>query len=153
MTQHSKTLAGMATIKESSNQRVVDLEGLLPLKTMGDRMPPSRPNRREVLRGLDLWRDQIEQKIIRAYVQLAFPLDRTDGISAVVLTRFGSLEVSLIKSPEFGALSAPSYWLEICSRQSDSLIDRFDCLEFDDGELAAAVEFICRAKQRHQSLN
>ncbi|KAB0265751.1 hypothetical protein [Microvirga brassicacearum] len=117
-------------------------------------MPQSRRNRREILHGPDICRDQIEQKIIRAYVQLAVAQDCNDGFRIVMLARFGGLEVRLTKTPQAGAPpSLPSYWLEIYSRKSGSTIDRFECLEFDEGELAAAVEFVCRAKQRHQALN
>ena len=117
-------------------------------------MPQSRRNRREILHGPDICRDRIEQKIIRAYVQLAVPLDPNNGFQTVMLARFGDLEVRLTKNPQSGAPpTLPSYWLEIYSGRSGSAIDRFECLEFDEGELAAAVEFVCRAKQRHQALN
>jgi len=117
-------------------------------------MPQSRRNRREILHGPDICRDRIEQKIIRAYVQLAVPLESNNGFQTVMLARFGEVEVRLTKNPQSGAPPAlSSYWLEIYSGRSGSAIDRFECLEFDEGELAAAVEFVCRAKRRHHSLN
>ena len=117
-------------------------------------MPQSRRNRREILHGSDICRDQIEQKIIRAYVQLAVPQDRKHDFRTVKLARSGGLEVRLTKNPQAGAPpTLSSYWLEIYSCGSGSMIDRFEVVEFDEGELAAAVEFVCRTQKRHQALN
>ncbi|MBM6583539.1 hypothetical protein ILT44_25390 [Microvirga sp. BT689] len=92
-------------------------------------------------------RDQIEEQIIRAYVQLIFAAE-ADGSRTVTLSRQGGLEVRLTEMPLPGM---PTFWLEIHSLGTRSIIDSLGCFEFDEDELAAAVEFICEAQERHRT--
>ena len=95
----------------------------------------------------DARRDRIEEQIIRAYVHLVFATE-ADGSRTVTLSRQGSLEVRLTEMPRPGL---PTFWLEIHSLRTRSIIDSLGCFEFDEDELAAAVDFICKAQERHQT--
>ncbi|RDI53616.1 hypothetical protein DES45_11337 [Microvirga subterranea] len=101
--------------------------------------------------SLDGCRDQIEQKVVRAYVQLAVLPDDDDGSCTVTVERFGSLEVRLTETPRRGPTNLPWFWLELYSHGRGSVIDSLGCYEFDEDELMAAVEFIREARRRHGS--
>ena len=103
----------------------------------------------------EIWRDQTEQQIIRAYVQLALPPNLMPDRRTVTLERFGALEVRLTEIPQSAGVlpSLPPFWLEIHSHASNSTIDSCGCFEFDEDELVTAVEFILNARQRYQSGN
>jgi hypothetical protein len=121
---------------------------------MENRMRQSRTKPASGSSWPDRCRDKVEQKIIRAYVQLAVSPDRADGPRTATLARFGSLEVRLTETSQTGAPpTLPSYWLEIYSHATGSIIASCGCCEFDEDELAAAVEFVYRAKQNYQELN
>jgi hypothetical protein len=94
-------------------------------------------------------RDRIEQKIVRAYVQLAILPDDADGSCTVTLERFGGLEVRLTETPRRGPANLPWFWLELYSHGSGSVIESLGCFEFDEDELVAAVEFVWEARRRH----
>jgi hypothetical protein len=97
--------------------------------------------------------DEIEQRIIRAYLQLACTPE-TDGSRIVTVVRFGVVEARLIEVPERQRLpSVPWFWLEIYSHASRSVIDRCECTEFDEDELARAVELIANARQQARGLH
>ena len=100
----------------------------------------------------DACRDRVEEQIIRAYVRLALT-DDADGSRTVTLARLGSLEVRLTEMPRMELAGVPPFWLEICSLRTGSTLDSLGCFEFDEDELEAAVDFICHAEQRHQTLN
>ena len=95
----------------------------------------------------DARRDQIEEQIIRAYVQLIFAAE-ADGSRTVTLSRQDGLEVRLTEMPLPGT---PTFWLEIHSLRTRSVIDSLGCFEFDEDELVAAVDFICEAQERYQT--
>jgi hypothetical protein len=95
----------------------------------------------------DARRDQIEEQIIRAYVQLIFAAE-ADGSRTVTLSRQDGFEVRLTEMPLPGT---PTFWLEIHSLGTRSIIDSLGCFEFDEDELAAAVDFICEAQERYQT--
>jgi hypothetical protein len=99
--------------------------------------------------------DQIEQQIIRSYVQLALTPNQANGHRTATLAQFGAIEVRLTElSQEEGApLNVPPFWLEIYSHTSNATIDSCGCFEFDEDELSAAVELVTEARQRHQLLN
>ncbi len=97
--------------------------------------------------------DEIEQRIIRAYLRLAFTPPERNGSRAVTIVRFGGLEARLTEVPaDELPPGMPSFWLEVYSSVTRSIVDSCGCTEFDDQELAAAVEMITNARQRAQSL-
>jgi hypothetical protein len=98
-------------------------------------------------------RDDVEQAIIRAYVRLAVAPDAARGSSTATVARFGVLEVRLTEAPQPGRPDLPPFWLEMYSHVNGSTIDSFGCFEFDEDELAAAVEFVCEADHRLQTRN
>jgi hypothetical protein len=100
---------------------------------------------------LDQCRDWIEQKIVRAYVQLALLPDDPDGPCTVTLDRSGGLEVRLTEMPREGPANMPSFWLEFYSDGSSAVVDSLACCEFDEDELEAAVVFVYQAPRRHGS--
>ncbi|KLK89787.1 hypothetical protein AA309_29425 [Microvirga vignae] len=100
---------------------------------------------------LDLCPDEIEQRIIRAYVQLVFTASDPAGSRTVVVARFGSLDVRLTELPQGSeADDWPLFWLEIYSHAIASTVDSCGFSEFDESELAAAVELMLKARRRHE---
>jgi hypothetical protein len=99
--------------------------------------------------------DQIEQQIIRTYVQLALIPNQANGHRTATLAQFGAIEVRLteIHQEEGTPLSMPPFWLEIYSHTRNATIDSCGCFEFDEDELSAAVEIVAEARQRHQVLS
>jgi hypothetical protein len=92
--------------------------------------------------------DQIEQDIIRAYVQLALTPDHANGFRTIRLAQFGAVEVRLSEAPlEDTPPTVPPFWVEIYSYESDSIVDSCGCFEFDEDELSAAVELVIEAQQ------
>ena len=90
--------------------------------------------------------DEIEQRIIRAYVQLVFQAVDADNSRTVVVTRLGSLEVRLTEMlPAETNLGLPPFRIEVFDWPHQAFIDSIGCYEFDEDELAAAVEMIVRA--------
>lgn len=102
----------------------------------------------------DLCPDEVEQRIIRAYVQLLFAPDDLDGPRNVTVAQFGALEVRLSELPPVQKHpDVPQFWLEMYSHASFSTLDSYGCFDFDEAELAAAVEFVFEAERRHPPLN
>jgi hypothetical protein len=95
--------------------------------------------------------DEVEQRIIRAYVQLACTPAETDGSRTVAVTRLSGLEVRLTEVPlREAAPGMPQFWLEVYSHASRSVIDSCGCREFDERELAAAVEMVTNSLNRNR---
>jgi len=100
--------------------------------------------------AMSLERNQFEQGILRAYVQLAAMPDQGDGTRTATLANYGSLEVRLTKltQPEDNPHCIPPIWLEVYSHATDTVLDSCGCFEFDETELAAAVDLICEARRK-----
>jgi hypothetical protein len=99
----------------------------------------------------ELCSDEIEQRIIRAYVQLMFAAEHTAGIRTTLVARFCSLEVRLSEFPDASiAQDLPPFWLEIYSHATRSTVDSLGCFEFDEAELALAVELVLKARHRRE---
>ncbi|QRM29103.1 hypothetical protein [Microvirga sp. VF16] len=97
--------------------------------------------------------DEIEQRIIRAYVQLACTPE-TDGSRTVTVVRFGALEARLTEIPEELRLPGlPWLWLELYSHSRQAVVDSCGCTELDEPELTLAVELIINARQWVQDLH
>jgi hypothetical protein len=97
--------------------------------------------------------DWIEQRIIRAYVQLALEPDDTDGSRTVTLTGLGSLDVRLTEVPHAEKTCLAPFWLELRSWATGATIDSLGCYKFDEDELSAAVTFIQESTHRMRSLH
>ena len=78
----------------------------------------------------------------------SFSLMKRGGSRTVTLSRQSGLEVRLTEMPLPGM---PTFWLELHALGTRSVIDSLGCSEFDEDELAAAVDFICKAQERHQT--
>jgi hypothetical protein len=105
-------------------------------------------------RAANLCPDEIEQRIIRAYVQLSFAHDNLDGSRAVTVAQFGALEVRLSELPRVRKHpDVPQFWLEMYSHVSFSTLDSYGCFDFNESELAAAVEFVFEAERRRPPPN
>lgn len=87
----------------------------------------------------------IEQRILRTYVQLAITPERPDGSRCATLARLGTLEVRLTEcgQPARALPAEPPFWLEIYSDVMGSTVERCGCFKFDEAELATATELIC----------
>jgi len=98
--------------------------------------------------------DEIEQRIIRAYVQLACnPQDR-GGSRTVTVVWLGVLEVRLTEVP-LSELppGMPPFWMEVYSHVNHSVADSCGLFEFDETELATAVEMIAQASRWNRSIH
>ena len=96
--------------------------------------------------------DWIEQRIIRACVQLAVEASHGNEPCSVPLAQIGSLEICLTELFWSRTDGLPSFWLELRSR-SGEVIDSLGCSEFDEDEFAAISDFIRDAVQRWQTLH
>jgi hypothetical protein len=99
----------------------------------------------------DECRDRIEQRIIRAYVRLAAPVDGAGGCRTVTLGRMGDVEIRLTEAPQEARPDLPPFWLEIHSLETGAAIDSLGCFEFDEDELTRAVDFVCEGTKRHRT--
>ena len=103
---------------------------------------------------LALCPDSIEQRIMTAYVHLAAAPDYPDGPRTFTLFRLDGLEVCLTEVPQnMLMMGLPSLWLELRSPLSGAITDSLGCFDFDEDELAAAVEFILEATRRVRTLH
>jgi hypothetical protein len=99
----------------------------------------------------DLCADAIEQGIIRAYVRLVFQAEDTDN-SRLVVMRLGPFDVHVSETrPKDISLGLPTFWIEVFDGTSQASIDSMGCHEFDEVELAAAVEMIVSAAASRSS--
>jgi hypothetical protein len=88
--------------------------------------------------------DEIEQRIIRAYVQLACrPRERGESRSLTVV-RLPELNVRLTEASA-KLQGMPLFWLEVYSDGSLSVIDSYGFSDLADDRLATAVEMIMSA--------
>ena len=94
----------------------------------------------------DLCADEVEQRIIQAYLQLVFQAVGIDNSRAVAVLRLGSLEVRLAEiHPAQTRLDLPPFWIEVMDVPTDTSIDSLGFRDFDEDQLAAAVEMIVSA--------
>jgi hypothetical protein len=104
--------------------------------------------------GSDLCADEIEQRIIRAYVGLVYQAVDTANQRSVVVMRLGPLEVRLTEiHPDNTIPGVPPFWIEVFDWLHQASIDSIGCYEFDEDELAAAVEMIVGAAQEADTRN
>jgi hypothetical protein len=95
----------------------------------------------------DLCADEIEQRIIRAFVRLVFQAVDIDNSLPLVM-RLGPVQVHLSEIHlEDTTLGVPPFWIEVFDGTGQGSIDSIGCHEFDEDELAAAVEMILSAAQ------
>lgn len=97
--------------------------------------------------GTSLWSDlcaeEIEQRVIRAYVQLVFQAPDEGGLRTVTVARLQAVEVRLteLTHDDFDP-KIPLFWLEVFSLPDLISIDSYGCFELDEAELASAVELV-----------
>lgn len=91
--------------------------------------------------------DEVEQRIIAAYLRLAFQPLGPNGSRTLTIVRQGEIEARLTEMPS-DASGISSYSLEIFSYRVRSVIDRRCCFEFDETELADAVNLVLEALHR-----
>lgn len=97
--------------------------------------------------------DRDEERIIRAYVQLAVMRWEASGLRTVTVARFGALDVRLTEIPEEQRCpDTPWLWLELYSPARHLVIDSCGCTEFDEPELARAVDFLGSVRRRMREL-
>jgi hypothetical protein len=105
------------------------------------------------LDGAGLSPDEIEQRIIRAYVRLACTSE-VDGSRTVAVARFGALEARLTEVPEEQRLPGlPWLWLELYSHVQQTVIDSCGCTELDEVELAQAVDLVVSAQHKAHGIH
>lgn len=113
-------------------------------------MRPPGLSSREHSDALLLDPDTLKPSILRAYVQLAAMPDQTSGVKTATLARFGSVEVRLteLTRPEDKARCIPPFWLEVYSHATGTTLDSCGCFDFDEPELATAVDLVCDASRK-----
>jgi len=116
-------------------------------------MPRSRTTLAGHAADPELCPDWIEQKIIRAYVQLAIGPSHEKISRTVTLDRLGNHEISLTEVCGAATGGMPPFWLELRAQGSKAAIDSIGCHEFDEDELAAAVAFVQEARHRLRILH
>jgi hypothetical protein len=93
--------------------------------------------------------DEIEQRVMRAYVQLVFQPEGLGRSRTVTVQRFSTMEVRLTELPRDRTLEGvPPFWLEVFSADGSSF-DSLGFFDFDDTETKSAVELIIDAMQEH----
>ncbi|WP_404294983.1 hypothetical protein ACD578_27085 (plasmid) [Microvirga sp. RSM25] len=109
-----------------------------------------QPELRDQVSAEDPNLDHIEQAVLRAYVQLAVTPDETDGVRSVTLASFRAVEVRLteIVQPKDDLRDIPSFWLEVCSHATGTVLDSCGCFEFTETELAIAADLVSEAEMR-----
>ncbi len=91
----------------------------------------------------DVCADEIEQRIIRAYVQLVFQAPDEDGLRTITVAQLQAVEVRLTELSQGKVdLKIPPFWLEIFSLPDLASIDSYGCFDFDEAELATAVDLV-----------
>ncbi|MBQ0822602.1 hypothetical protein KBI52_20660 [Microvirga sp. HBU67558] len=94
----------------------------------------------------DLCAAEIERRIIQAYVQLVFRAVDRNSSRAIAVLRLGSLEVHLTElHPAHPSPDLPPFWIEVIDAPTQSSVDSLGFHDFDEDELAAAVEMIVSA--------
>jgi len=102
----------------------------------------------------DLCADWIEQRIIRAYIQLMFLAGDPDGSRTITVLRLGRLEVRLTeRSTDTAAPGIPPFWLEVIPVAGRPSINGCGFYEFDETELAMAVDLVLEAAREADSRN
>ncbi len=90
--------------------------------------------------------DEIEHRIVQAYIRLAFGADKARGSRTISVTRSGFLEVQMTEMhAEILAPGMPLFLLEVFSLPSRSTVDSYGFFDLNDTELAAAAEFVLEA--------
>ncbi|WP_201838415.1 hypothetical protein [Microvirga zambiensis] len=90
--------------------------------------------------------EEIEQWILRAYIRLEFQPSGADGSRSIVVMRSRELEVRLSELPPGSIASGiPPFWLEAFSVAGHESIDSCGCFEFDESEMALAVNLVLDA--------
>ncbi|MBJ6125194.1 hypothetical protein [Microvirga splendida] len=98
--------------------------------------------------------DWIEEQIIRAYVRLVFALDPQNGYRTITIMLVGDVEVRLTElCQDYDMPTFPPFWVELYCRTSKSVVAYCNGYEFDEDEIAAAVELIISAYQRLSNLH
>jgi hypothetical protein len=91
----------------------------------------------------DVCADDIELRIIRAYVQLVFQAPDEDGLRTITAAQLRAIEVRLTELSQSKVdPKIPPFWLEIFSLPDFASIDSYGCFDFDEAELATAVELV-----------
>jgi hypothetical protein len=100
-----------------------------------------------------LGRDEIEHRIVQAYMRLVFRASKASDARTVSITRSGLIEVEMTEMPpEVLAPGVPLFMLEVFSLPNHSSVDSYGFFDLDDAELAAAAEFILEAAREAESM-
>jgi len=91
--------------------------------------------------------DEIEQRIIRAYVQLAYRPRESRESRSLTVVRLPQMNVRLTEASPV-VQGVPLFWLEVCSDGTLAVIDSYGFSDLDEDELATAVEMIMSAGLR-----
>jgi hypothetical protein len=102
--------------------------------------------------GSAICADEIEQRIIRTYIRLVYDAEQPFGFRSATVTRLGTLEFRLTETFDIDSdPGMPLCWLEVLPEPHQLSIDRYRMSEFDESEIAGAVEFIIEAARRVES--
>jgi hypothetical protein len=117
----------------------------------GDHIRTSLESTQPVPFGLAL--DEIEHRIVQAYMRLVFRADNGRGSRTVSVTRSGLLEVQMTEMPpESLAPGMPLFLLEVFLLPSHAPVDSYGFFDLDDRELVAAAEFVLGTARETESM-
>jgi hypothetical protein len=95
--------------------------------------------------SLELCPDIIEQRIICAYIGLLFAIP-VEGRRVATIGRVGVREIRLTETDSCEApIGTPPFFVEVYCHAREAVLSIYGCYEFDDAELAAAVNLIMEA--------
>jgi hypothetical protein len=100
-----------------------------------------------------LGQDEIEHRIVQAYMRLVFRAVNARGSRTVSVTRSSLLEVQMTAMPpEILAPGMPLFLLEVFSLPCHATVDSYGFFDLDNTELVAAAEFVLGAAREAESM-
>jgi hypothetical protein len=97
--------------------------------------------------------DEIEHRIVQAYMGLVFPADDASGSRTVSVIQSGLLGVQMTEMPlEVLVPGMPLFMLEVFLLPSHATVDGYGFFDLDDTELAAAAEFVLEAARQAETM-
>lgn len=97
--------------------------------------------------------DEIEHRIVQAYMRLVFRANNARGSRTVSVTRSSLLEVQMTEMPpDMLAPGMPLFLLEVFSLPNHAPVDSYGFFDLDDMELAAAAEFVLGAAREAERM-
>jgi hypothetical protein len=102
---------------------------------------------------LDRSTDEIEEKIIRAYLRLLFSSPLNGAPCSVRVLRTAYVDIYLTKGGSMRESGEAPFRLEAFVNRRLAPVRKYSCFGFDDDELVSAVQFVFQAQHRFETLH